>query len=115
MPDVNRVDLCGTVLQQAIGESASRCAHVKCGATGSVDFEKLQGVFELQPAAADEPIVSDQNKCVLVSNRFTRLAGGMIVDPNLAGHDGALGFLAALAQAALHQRHIHPFHRLVST
>ena len=50
---VQRGDAGSTALQQAVGESARRGAHVQAGSAGGVDPEGVERVGELDAAAAD--------------------------------------------------------------
>ena len=71
-------------------------------------MKMVEGVFELEAAAADVFFLGEQNDLVAGFDGVAGFAGGLVVDFDLAGHDGALGFLAALAEAAFN-------HRLIQT
>jgi len=65
-------------------------------------MKMAQGVFQLEAAAADVPLDrSEANRIFTadLSPGFRRL----VVYDDLASHDGALGLLAALAQASFNQ------------
>jgi hypothetical protein len=51
--DVDRIDLGGAPLEEAIGEAAGGCADVERGGAGGVDGEVIEGAFEFQATATD--------------------------------------------------------------
>ena len=87
-------------------------AQIGGGESGHVEAEVLEGVFELETAAADVFLGGGQDKGVARPHRVAGLAGGVVVDGDQPRHDGALGLLAAAAEAAVHQFLIQSSHVL---
>ena len=54
--DIDRVDLGGAMLQEAIGESAGRGSKIERDVVLYVDSEFFEGVLQLESAAADIPL-----------------------------------------------------------
>ena len=52
--NINRVYLCGSVLEQAVGEAAGRGANIEAARSVNVDAAACERVVELIAAAADE-------------------------------------------------------------
>src|SRR5262245_57859663 len=98
------------MLEEAVSETAGGGAQVHGGLFGDGEAEVLEGVFEFAAAAADIAFGGDQDELVLSTDGIAGFTGEAIIDADLSGEDGALGLLAAFAQAALDQRHIHPLH-----
>ena len=98
----------GSALQQAIGKTARRCTKVNNRPTRHIHMEVVQGVIEFVSTAADESLGARNFHGIRGFDSITGFAGHLAIDPNLAGHDGALGFLAALAEPAFHEDLIQP-------
>jgi hypothetical protein len=101
--DVHGKNLCGAVLQQAIGESTGGCAQVKRGHAGDIQMKMVQGLFQLVSAAAYIFIAGIQGKTVIGFDGIAGFAGGLVVDADLSGENGAFGAFTAFAKAAFNQ------------
>jgi hypothetical protein len=62
-----------------------------------------QGVFQLVAAATDVFIAGIEGKLVTGFDGIAGFAGGLGVDADLSGQNGAFGALAAFAKAAFNQ------------
>lgn len=107
---INCMDLGYASLQQAIREAPGRSANVQGGDAFDFELEALESVFELVTAPADVFFRSNQPELIAGFDRVAGFGGEVVVDPDLAGHDGAFGFFAAFAQAAIHQFLIQATH-----
>src|SRR6185503_14340011 len=67
-------------------------------------------VFQFVAAAADIFFFGCQFDSIVRASRVAGFAGGMLIDLDLTGHDGALGFLAAFTQAAFHEDLVEAWH-----
>ena len=103
-------DFFRATLQQAVGETAGGRAEVNGGQAGDGELKMFQRVFELVPPPADEFFRRGQLDLIRRPHGVAWLARGMAVDFDLPGHDGALGFLAAVAQAAFNEDLIETRH-----
>ncbi len=70
----------------------------------------IERVLELETAATDKLLGSQEGESVFGSDGIAGFAGNAIVDSDLAGNDSAFGFLAAVAKPALNQCLIHAAH-----
>jgi len=71
-------------------------------------MELIEGVIELVSTAADESLGARKFHCIRGFDSIAGFAGHLAIDPNLAGHDGTLGLLAALTEPAFHEDLIQP-------
>ena len=78
--------------------------------SGHVELKMLERVFEFVAAAADVFFAGLEREGVIGFDRVTGFKGGLGVDADLAGEDGAFGFFAAFAKAAFNQRLIEAGH-----
>ena len=69
-----------------------------------------QRVFKFETAPADKSLPGGEGEPIIRLDRVARLAGQAIVDPNLAGKDGASSLLATLDESALDQSLIQAAH-----
>jgi hypothetical protein len=92
-----------TVLQQTIGESAGGRAQVERRESGNIQLKMAQGVFQLVAAAADVFLVRVQGKPVIGLDGVAGFVGGLGVDADLSGNNGAFGTFAAFTKAAFNQ------------
>jgi hypothetical protein len=106
MAHIDREDLGGATLEQAIGEAAGRGPYI--GASFSSDFEseRRKGRVQLLAASGDEGRRLDHFEVRSGRDQLRRFCSQLAVDPNLAGEDQALSGGAALGQAAFNHRHI---------
>ena len=113
---VHGVDLDGAPLQQAVREAAGRGSHVQSQPPVRVDPESVQGRGELEPAPRDvrDRILEDLD-ARLQAQQVSGLGVLPSLHPDLAGHDGGLGFGARREQAFAQQQHVETFllHRLL--
>ena len=112
MADVDRINLRGTRLKEAIGETAGGRAEVNCGQPGDMKVEVPQGVFEFVTAATDELVRRCQRQVICVLDGIAWLASRLTVDEYLPGHDRSLGFFTAFAKPTVHQSLIDTNHGL---
>jgi hypothetical protein len=66
-------------------------------------MKMVEGVFQLVAAAADIFIARIEGKTVIGLDGIAGFAGGLGVDADLSGEDGAFGAFAAFAKAAFNQ------------
>lgn len=98
------------VLEEAIGETAGGSADIDGAGIAHVEVKMVNGMFEFEPAATDILLGCDAGDEVGGLNGIARFAGGMAVDEDLGGQNGALGLLAGFAKAQLNQHHVQAFH-----
>ncbi len=79
------------MLEQTIGESAGGRAQVERGQAGDIQLEMFERVFELVAAAADIFLAGVERDGVVGFDGVAGFAGGLGVDADLAGEDGAFG------------------------
>ena len=101
--DVHGKNPCGAVLQQAIGKSAGGRAEVERGYSDDIQMKMVQGLFQFVAAAADVFIAGIEGKTVIGLDGIAGFAGGLGVDADLTGEDGAFGAFAAFTKAAFNQ------------
>ena len=102
--DVERDDVRGAALQQAVGEAAGRGADVQAAAPGGVDARRVERVGELDPAARDEArALVDGHLDVLGDDlaRLGRALAAAAAQAHLAGHDRRRGAGARGEEPAL--------------
>jgi len=97
------MDTGGAGLEQAIGEPAGGGAEVDGDEAGDIEMKVVQGVFQFKAAATDIFFAGFQCKDVVGLDGVAGFLGGLAVDADLAGEDGAFGFFAAFTKPALHQ------------
>jgi hypothetical protein len=100
----------GTVLEQAIGKSARGRAEVERSEAGDVQLKMAQGVFQLVSAAADVFFTRVEGDLVAGFDGIAGFVGGLAVDADLSGEDGAFGAFTAFAKAAFNQRLVEASH-----
>src|SRR5581483_767729 len=110
---IDGINLRGAMLQKAVREPAGGSAQVNGHRAVDLKLEMLQSMFEFQTAPADIFFGSNQGELIHRLHQVARLAGGLPIDGDMAGHDGAARFFATLAQPALNQRLIQPMPRHV--
>ena len=110
LADVHGKNLGRAVLEQAIGEPAGGGAEVERDQAGHVQLKMSQRVFELVAAAADVFFAGVEGEGVVRLDGVAGFAGGLGVDADLAGEDGAFGAFAAFAEAAFDQCLIEASH-----
>jgi hypothetical protein len=98
------------MLQQTIGESAGGRAQVEHGRSCDIQMKILQGMFQLVAAAADVFIAGTEGKLVIGLDGIAGFVGGLGVDADLSGKNGAFGALAAFAKAAFNQGLVEASH-----
>jgi hypothetical protein len=69
-----------------------------------------QGMFQLVAAAADVFFAGVESDLVTGFDGIAGFVGGLGVDADLAGEDGAFGAFAAFAKAAFNQRLVEASH-----
>jgi hypothetical protein len=104
MPDIDSINFGRTVLEQAIGESAGRCADVETDGPRRIEGEPRQGRFQLLPSASDISLGRLNFHGRVISDSRPRLVHDALANGNFAGHDGALGLFAALVEPACHEQ-----------
>src|ERR1051325_3457343 len=75
----------------------------------------VESVFELVAAAADVFFGRGDREDVFGADGVAWFAGRLVVDFHGSGHDGALGFLAAIAKPSLDQSLIQTAHEKPGT
>ena len=110
IPHVHGIDLGGAVLQHAVGKAAGGGADVGAGLSCQRNRKGLHGLFQLQSAAADvgQRVAAHLHRCVL-RHGGTGLIHPLSVDEDKPRHNICLCLLAAVQQAALHQKHIQSY------
>lgn len=63
-----------------------------------------EGVFQFVAAAAHVAIIGDQFDAITLPHVIAGFAGGLLIEPDLARHDGPLRLGTGFAQPAIHQR-----------
>jgi hypothetical protein len=99
--DVHGGNPCGAVLEQAVGETAGRCADIEAFGACDIDLEGGKGRFKFLAAAAYEAGLGKKRYRCVVRDNVSWLRVGMPVDKDFAGKNKAFGLLAALHEAAL--------------
>jgi hypothetical protein len=66
-------------------------------------MKMVQGLFQLVSAAAYIFIAGIQGKTVIGFDGIAGFAGGLVVDADLSGENGAFGAFTAFAKAAFNQ------------
>src|SRR5262249_54880237 len=110
LANVHREHAGRAVLQQAIGKAAGGGAQIQSGEPAHLDLEMAEGVFQFSPAAADVFFAGAQGHFVVRTHRIAGLVRRLLIDLDLASHDGALGLLAALAQALFDKGDVQTLH-----
>src|SRR5688572_2322368 len=101
MPYVEGDDAGGSALQEDVGEAASRCPDVETLPAVHGDPERVEGVGELEAAAADVGVIRNQQLDVGVAlDRRSGLGDGPAGDQDLARQDQRPRPLAGGRQAA---------------
>jgi hypothetical protein len=108
--DVHGKNFFGAVLQQAISESAGGGAQVESGDSSGLQMKMVEGVFQFVAAAADVFVAGLEDKLVIRLDGIAGFAGGLGVDADLSGEDGAFGAFATFAKAAFNQGLIKASH-----
>jgi hypothetical protein len=107
--DVERHDVLGTALQQAVREPARRRAGIQGPATANVDHEVVERGLELEPAAADVlRWRSLHDDGVAGIDLAGRLVGSRAVDEHAAERDLAGRLRAAGSQPAADELGVEP-------
>lgn len=102
--DVERLYVLGTVLEQAVGESARRDSCIEAPPTTWIDGEGGQAMFELVAAPGDvPPCRSGNDDCLGRVDERRRLRSRGVVDADEAALDDVLCGGAALDKPATHQ------------
>src|SRR5207237_9685724 len=107
---IYREYLLRAVLEQAIGEPAGGGAEVNGHGPFHLQLKVNQGVFQLVAAAADVFIPGLEFDPVVRADRVAGFVGGVPVDFDEAGQDGALGLFPAFAQTAFNESVIEAGH-----
>ena len=115
MTDIDCENFSGAVLEQAIRETPGRSPDVETNLAFANDPAMSNRALELGPAAAHVAAGGCDGDFVTFLDGIRRLRGDPAIDLHLAGHDGALGLVAAGKKAALDQRLIEsdPFRHCV--
>ena len=75
-----------------------------------IQLKMAQGVFQFVAAAADVFLVRVQGELVIGFDGVTGFVGGLGVDADLAGKNGAFGAFAAFTKAAFNQSLVEASH-----
>src|SRR6185436_12797866 len=110
LPNVHSINLCRAPLEKAIGETTRGRPKIDRRPAADVDPEFRKSVLQLLPAPADILLPSHHGDTVLIAHHITGLMRGMVVYPHLPGHNRAFGLLAALEDAAFHERDVEALH-----
>ncbi len=105
IPNVNGVDLCGAVLEQAVGEPAGRGAYVNRDTARGSAWESLECGFEFFPASTHKPafLANIKNGCRGQAHpRFVESVALAVVD--MSRSDKTLGFGPADLRLPLYER-----------
>lgn len=108
--DIHGINHFCASLQQAIGEAAGGRAEVYGDQLCGLDLKMLKRVLKFVAAATDESVRRGEDELIGIADRVAGFACGLIVDENLASHDGAFGLLPAFTDAAIHQCLIQTSH-----
>ena len=94
-------------LQQAIGESSRRRAHIEARAPAHIDVPMIEGAGQLDAAPADErQVLSQQPDGGIRAHRYARLVDLLLIDEDAASKDERTRPLAAGCEPALHEENI---------
>jgi len=104
--DVERHDVRGAPLQEAVREPASRCAHVEAAPPGGIDPERVQRVRQLDPAARYERRRLLHAEGDVAWDELSRLRRALpaLADPNRPGEHGRRRARAGLEQPPLDEQ-----------
>lgn len=91
------------MLQQTIGEPSGAGAQVDASGAGDRETEMVESVFQFVTTSGNVAIAGKQLDRIALADPVARLLGGVSVDPDLSGHDGALGLRAGFAETAVYQ------------
>jgi hypothetical protein len=104
--DVDRDDLSGAILEQAIRESPGRGAEVCADHPGYAELERLERSLELlTPSRNEARLLQEFDGCpwpVLAG----RLQRHLAFDPDTAGHDQPLRLRPAFSESSLDEQDI---------
>ena len=108
MPDIQGKNPRRTALEQAVGEPAGRGPDVRADPAGDADPERVERRLDFIPAPAHEFFFSDHFQFCVRRDQGAGLCGGLPVEQDLGGHDGAARLLARVKKTSLDQSHIQP-------
>jgi hypothetical protein len=97
------------MLEQAIREAARGGPEVNNSLPTHVDLKVRERMFEFMATPTYEFLRRVQAQSSRVGDPFAGPVRPLSVEPDLAGHDCALGFFAALAEALVHERLVEAF------
>ncbi len=104
--DIDGKDGACTVLQEAVGKTASRGAKVDAVEARGVDGEGLEGRFEFAATAAHVAFRCDEFERRLRIEELSGLDQGERAGANLPGHDEAACLFACFGEAAFKQEDV---------
>jgi len=106
-PNPDRHHVCRAVLQKAIGEPASRSAHIQAGPALNRDLPMIERCFQFQPAAADVRLfLAQQPDGRVIGNIGAGLVYFLLAHQHAPGQNQRSRTLAAGHQAPLNQQQI---------
>ena len=95
------------MLQQAIGESSSRCADIEANFARNMNFPVIEGAFEFQAATAYvAEILAEQADRGVFLNRCPGFFQLLIINQNFAGKNQSLRAFARSGQSTIHEQFI---------
>jgi hypothetical protein len=106
---VHREDLLRPALEQAIREPAGRSPDIGRDLPRRIDPERVEGLGELRPAAADEGKLVLERELPVEAQKLAGLVDALPVRENEPGHDQALGSFPRLRETLLDQQLVGPF------
>jgi hypothetical protein len=92
------------MLEEAVREAACRGADVKAVKSFDGKAKVDEGTFKLLTASAHEAGFGGERDLGVFGKGVARLRGGLAIHAHLAGQDETLGHLAALGEAAHHDK-----------
>ena len=96
-------------MQETIREPASGGTQIDGDRAFDFNRERLQRLFQLEAATADEFFRFLDLNAVLGLHLITGFAGHLIVHAHFAGHDQTLGFFATLRELIVEHRLVQAF------
>lgn len=101
--DIEGVDAEGAALEEAIGEAAGRSADIDGDFVLGIDGEGVQGGFEFEAAAADEPGLFLEVDDGVLGDFLAGFGMGDALHGDLTGEDEAFGLFPGVGEGAFHQ------------
>ena len=98
------------MLQEAIGKSTGRRAHIQTSLPGDINLPVLQSALQFQSTATDIfQVFGEQTNRAACGDLHAGLLNLLFVDQDLAGKDERLRAFARGGQTALNQNFVESF------